>query len=480
MIKIANKKKSTGNNNSDFANGCMLIIAAIALLPYFLSFVLSKFVWTSKRSKLPKFLRGVLIVLLWVIMLLWGLAAWALQTNAKDTGTTSNAMILFWAITVCTQALACLFMYEREPEEKPAPPVEPEAPDTDAVADTLAATLTPRIVFDGYEDTPAPAPAPAAHPKPRGLPPLCTRAPAELADLKKLHDYVVVDTETTGLNHLTDEMIEIAIITVVGDQTVEEYSTLIHPMVPVSAQASAVNGLTEADLIEAPRLADVLPEIRRRLDGKTIIGHNVTFDLGFISDALAAPERPADLCYIDTMNLSRQCVPAKTHKLQALAAQLGLDPGQAHRALGDARTTLQLYQYCVNKLDADAAEERRLRAERRRIKQAAHDAEFSWSPLNNKNFAFSGDFLTDRERLEGLVLTVGANLRTEVNTKTDYLVTGDLTHLPDWALARKSGKADSLKNAGQNLTKLTEAEYIALIQSTTALKPAAETGDFNQ
>ena len=174
------------------------------------------------------------------------------------------------------------------------------------------------------------------------------------------------------------------------------------------------------------------------------------------------------------MNLSRQCVPAKTHKLQALAAQLGLDPGQAHRALGDARTTLQLYQYCVHKLDADAAEERRLRAERRRIKQAAHDAEFIWSPLNNKNFAFSGDFLTDRERLEGLVLTVGANLRTEVNTKTDYLVTGDLTHLPDWALARKSGKADSLKTAGQNLTKLTEAEYIALIQSTTALKPTKE------
>ena len=177
MIKIANKKKSTGNNNSDFGKGCMLVIAAIALLPYFLSFVLSKFVWTSKRSKLPKFLRGVLIVLLWVIMLLWGLIAWALQTNAKDTGTTSNAMIFFWSITVCTQALACLFIYEHEPEEKPAPPVEPEAPDTSAVANTLAATLTPRIVFDGYEDTPAPAPAPAAPRKPHGLPPLCTRAP---------------------------------------------------------------------------------------------------------------------------------------------------------------------------------------------------------------------------------------------------------------------------------------------------------------
>lgn len=177
MIKIANKKKSTGNKKSNFGNGCMLVIAAVAFLPYFLSFVLSKFVWTSKRSTLPKFLRGVLIVLLWVVMLLWGLIAWALQTNAKDTGTTSNAMIFFWSITVCTQALACLFIYEHEPEEKPAPPVEPEAPDTSAVANTLAATLTPRIVFDGYEDTPAPAPAPAAPRKPHGLPPLCTRAP---------------------------------------------------------------------------------------------------------------------------------------------------------------------------------------------------------------------------------------------------------------------------------------------------------------
>ena len=189
MIKIANKKKSAGHNNSNFGNGCLLVIAAVALLPYFLSFVLSKFIWTSKKSKLPKFLRGVLIVVLWVVMLLWGLMAWALQANAKDTGTTSNAMIYFWGITLCTQALACLFIYEREPEderkpeEKPAPPVEPEVPDASAVADTLAATLTPRIVFDDYEDTPAPAPAPAAPPRPRRLPPLCTRAPAELADL---------------------------------------------------------------------------------------------------------------------------------------------------------------------------------------------------------------------------------------------------------------------------------------------------------
>ena len=119
MIKIANKKKSTGNNNSGFGKGCLLVIAAVAVLAFFLSFVRSKFVWASKRSKLPKFLRGVLIVLLWVVMLLWGLIAWALQTNAKDTGTTSNAMIFFWSITVCTQALACLFIYEHEPEESP-------------------------------------------------------------------------------------------------------------------------------------------------------------------------------------------------------------------------------------------------------------------------------------------------------------------------------------------------------------------------
>lgn len=441
VIKIANKKKSADNNNSDIGTGCLLIAAAIALFPFFLSFWLSTLIWSTKKFKMPKWARALLIVAIWALMLSGGLFTYNLQQLAKEAGETTNAAIYYWLIACAVQGVPCLLL--REPKPKDAAPVA------------------------------APAPGPA------GVPPLYTRAPAEPADLKKLHDYVVVDTETTGLSRQTDEMLEIAIITVAGDQIVEEYSTLIHPTIPIPAEASAVNGLTDADFVGAPYLADVLPEIRRRLDGKTIIGHNVTFDLGFIANALAAPEQPADLLYIDTLNLSRQCIRAKTHKLQTLATQLGLDPGQAHRALGDARTTFQLYQYCVRKLNADADEERRLRAERRRINQAAHDAEFAWSPLNNKNFAFSGDFLTDREHLEELVHTVGANKRDKVNSKTDYLVTGDLSNLPDWALARKSGKANDLIAAGQHITRLTESEYIALIQSTTALKPADET-DFNQ
>ena len=106
----------------------------------------------------------------------------------------------------------------------------------------------------------------------------------------------------------------------------------------------------------------------------------------------------------------------------------------------------------------------------KKSQKAAIAKEFAWSPIFDKNFAFTGDFFLDRDYLEGLLKDVGANLREKVNTKTVYLVVGDISHLPEWAVARKLGKANELIAEGQNITKLTESEYIALIEQTRALK----------
>ena len=292
----------------------------------------------------------------------------------------------------------------------------------------------------------------------------------DFQQLVKLTDYVVVDTETTGLDRDTDQMIEIAIITVHDGTVTDEYSTFIKPTVPVSAGARAVNGITDAQLDAAPDLAAVRPEIARRLQNQKIVGHNVTFDLAFIARALAGTDGIDTLYYLDTLPLARHCLYYKSYKLQDLAYSLGLDAGTGHRALDDARTTHQLLRYCIKKMVDDDTKRKQEAAEKRRLAKEKRTAQFAWSPLFDKNFVFTGDFLTDREKLQDLLKSVGANLRTEVNSRTVYLVVGDLSHLPDWALARKSGAADARIAKGQPITKLTEAEYINLIQQTLALK----------
>lgn len=310
--------------------------------------------------------------------------------------------------------------------------------------------------------------APAVEPAP---PVPVAPAPDDLAALHALlKDYVVVDTETTGLDREYDEMIEIAIVTVHDGVVTDEYSTFIKPTVPVSAGARSVNGITDDDLADAPYIWDACPEIARRLQNQKIVGHNVRFDLAFIARALAGTEGLDTLHYIDTLTISRRCLNYNSYKLQDLAESLQLDAGTGHRALDDARTTNQLLQYCIKKMVDDDTKRKQEAAEKRRLAKEKRAAAFAWSPLFDKNFVFTGDFLTDREKLQDLLKSVGANLRTEVNSRTVYLVVGDLSHLPDWALARKSGAADARIAKGQPITKLTEAEYINLIQQTLALK----------
>ena len=99
----------------------------------------------------------------------------------------------------------------------------------------------------------------------------------------------------------------------------------------------------------------------------------------------------------------------------------------------------------------------------REIRKAKRLEEFAWSSLIDKNFVFTGDFLSNRWELENAVEKVGANLRTEVNGNTDYLVAGDVTHLPQWAVERKYLKAKELIEKGGKLRIITEEQYFNMI-----------------
>ena len=152
-----------------------------------------------------------------------------------------------------------------------------------------------------------------------------------------------VDLETTGTHAAGDRVTEVGVVRVEADPEgggarVEEWSSLVDPGVPIPPAIQALTGITDAMVRGAPTFPSIAREVARRLDGCLFVAHNARFDFGFLKHEFAragVPFAPRVLC---TVRLSRRLDPdADGHGLDAIIARHALDPGDRHRALGDAR-----------------------------------------------------------------------------------------------------------------------------------------------
>jgi DNA polymerase-3 subunit epsilon len=162
-----------------------------------------------------------------------------------------------------------------------------------------------------------------------------------------------LDTETTGLSAwFGDRICEIAILRCRGDEILESFDTLVNPERPISPGAARVNGLTDAELAEAPTFAEIADQVISRLDGAILVGHNLSFDLGFLSSEFQRLGRQLPpLEGIDTLLLARAYFSFPSNSLQAIAEILQLDRTGAHRALADVLTTRAVLNHFLVQLD---------------------------------------------------------------------------------------------------------------------------------
>jgi len=155
--------------------------------------------------------------------------------------------------------------------------------------------------------------------------------------------FAVIDVETTGLSPKGHRVLELAIVrTDPTGRVVDEWVRRFDPEGPVGA--THIHGITAADVAGAPRFAEVLPEVTRRLAGAAIAGHNVRFDLGFLRAEYARagwalPFLPS-AC---TLEHSWDHLPhLDRRRLPDCCAATGIRHADAHSALGDARATAML------------------------------------------------------------------------------------------------------------------------------------------
>lgn len=164
---------------------------------------------------------------------------------------------------------------------------------------------------------------------------------------------VVVDVETTGLSpRYGDRVVEIGLVRAEG-RAETTFQSLVNPRHPISPGAMAVHGITEEMVESAPTFGELAECIWPFLGGAILVAHNAPFDLSFLNaerGQLGLP--PLRNRVIDTLALARRYFQFPRNGLGVIAEALEIPVPLQHRALADARTTLQVLGRFVEELQA--------------------------------------------------------------------------------------------------------------------------------
>ncbi len=204
-------------------------------------------------------------------------------------------------------------------------------------------------------------------------------------DLKKetLEDleYVVFDTETTGIHTISAWPVEIAGVRMCGTFLTDRcYSSLCRPDVIVTPEVTAIHGISDDDVRDAPSPMEAIDGFFEWAGAPAVfVAHNAQFDLGILATAYRRAQRkpPAGLIVLDTLVIAQKLLSAPSHSLDTLTRIIGearnfevplmggSEPdcigekavmhelGNSHRALPDSLRTAILWRFLATTYGED-------------------------------------------------------------------------------------------------------------------------------
>ena len=123
------------------------------------------------------------------------------------------------------------------------------------------------------------------------------------------------------------------------------FETLVNPGVPIPPFITVLTGITEAMVLPAPRIEEVMPALLEFIGGAVIVGHNIRFDLSFLDAAMVARDRPRLANrHVDTLAIARRLVRDEIPnlRLSTLARHFRVPTEPIHRAFADAQATAEV------------------------------------------------------------------------------------------------------------------------------------------
>ncbi|MCR5670721.1 MAG: 3'-5' exoribonuclease [Butyrivibrio sp.] len=163
-------------------------------------------------------------------------------------------------------------------------------------------------------------------------------------NIKQLNErFIVVDTETTGLNPNYDRILSIAAILYENGEPTKTFYTLINQPVTIPAEATAINGITNSMIKDAPSEKSAMEAFREfagdAIQGKTLfVAYNAPFDFKFIKNAMERCGFEGNVRYFDALSYARRNISElKNYKQVTVAKHLRISTENAHNALADCK-----------------------------------------------------------------------------------------------------------------------------------------------
>lgn len=119
-------------------------------------------------------------------------------------------------------------------------------------------------------------------------------------------NYIVLDTETTGLNPARDKVLEIGAARIEQGRVVETFETLIDTGVPIPERITELTGITDAMQAEGKKTEEAFREFFDFCKDLPILGHNITFDFSFLKQMAVNLGYSFEKDGIDTLKIARK------------------------------------------------------------------------------------------------------------------------------------------------------------------------------
>lgn len=162
---------------------------------------------------------------------------------------------------------------------------------------------------------------------------------------------IYYDTETTGLSPKTHRIVELAAYDPLNEAIFE---TFLHPGFPIPADVTAIHGITDEMVKDAPSFSDIALDFVKFCEGEAVlIAHNNdTFDVHFLkAEYEKAGFQMPEWKFLDSLKWARRYRPdLPKHTLQSLRELFGIPENRAHRALDDVKVLHQVFSHLIDDL----------------------------------------------------------------------------------------------------------------------------------
>ncbi len=311
-------------------------------------------------------------------------------------------------------------------------------------------------------------------------------------------DFIAIDFETANKNY--NSACSLGMVFVKDRQIVDEKYFLIQPPSRYFHPKNIdVHGIKPQDVEHERKFDEIWPEIAHYFTDNIIVAHNAYFDMSVLKSCLKTYRIDCPkITYICSIPISNRALRGNKvrQSLQARAAYFQIPLDNHHHALDDARVCANLVIKSIESQNCESLQafcetypslpikqfsalqmEQTFPKKKTTVKSFASAIKVSEltptetinenHPLYGKNFVLTGELETlDRKEAMQRIINAGANVKTGVSKKTDYLVVGiqDRSIVGPNGMSTKEAKAIDLINAGAPIETLTEETFLQLLK----------------